>query len=171
MNTRPNLYLRLLGIFALAFWMTACASASNLPWQQFTYDAINDGWFEKVDLLEYSYGDKDRMLMRSLSDKPNYAVRDGQSLPSRNNINGPAPVGDFLFVKWRDRATQRVYEQRVDLRDRLPKNMNNHGLTFLIEANILYVYYFDLDKPKKKEVKTDRSWRSAFWETRQIFPN
>jgi len=49
---------------------------------------------------------------------------------------------DFLYVKWRDKTTDKVYEDRVDLSKRLPPFEKMHGQTvyFLVENNQLYVY-------------------------------
>jgi len=46
---------------------------------------------------------------------------------------------DFLYVKWRDKTTDRVYEDRVDLTKRLPPFEKMHGQTvyFLVENNQL----------------------------------
>jgi len=53
-----------------------------------------------------------------------------------------APLADFLYVKWRDRLTGAVYEERVDLKRRLPPRRKIRGSTvyWLIEDNQLYVY-------------------------------
>ena len=51
-------------------------------------------------------------------------------------------MGDFLYVKWRDKASQQVFEDRVDLKSRLPspKAMRGTDVYFLIDDNQLYVY-------------------------------
>jgi len=55
---------------------------------------------------------------------------------------GAAPLADFLYVKWRDRPTGQVYEERVDLKRRLPppKTIERSIIYWLIEDNQLYVY-------------------------------
>jgi len=52
------------------------------------------------------------------------------------------PPADFLYVKWRDKTTDQVYEDRVDLRKRLPPfdEMYGQKVYFLVEDNQLYVY-------------------------------
>jgi len=49
---------------------------------------------------------------------------------------------DFLYVRWRDKTTDQIYEDRVDLTTRLPSFEQMHGQTvyFLVEDNQLYVY-------------------------------
>jgi len=55
---------------------------------------------------------------------------------------GSAPLADVLYVKWRDRTTGQVYEERVDIERRLPPRRKMHGsmVYWLIEDNQLYVY-------------------------------
>jgi len=55
---------------------------------------------------------------------------------------GEMPLPDFLYVKWRDRTTGTVYEERVDLKRRLPppRKMYRNQVYWLIEDNQLYVY-------------------------------
>jgi len=55
---------------------------------------------------------------------------------------GRMPLPEFLYVKWRDRTTGTVYEERVDLRHRLPSPRKMEGSTvyWLIEDNQLYIY-------------------------------
>lgn len=58
------------------------------------------------------------------------------------NGAGDMPIGDFLYVQWRDNATGKVYEDKVDLRKRLPspREMDRTTVYFLIDENQLYVY-------------------------------
>lgn len=58
------------------------------------------------------------------------------------NGGGTMPMGDFLYVKWRDKATGKEYEERVDLKSRLPspKEMKGQTVYFLVDDNQLYVY-------------------------------
>jgi hypothetical protein len=55
---------------------------------------------------------------------------------------GTMPMGDFLYVKWRDKATGKEYEDRVDLKSRLPspKDMFGQTVYFLVDDNQLFVY-------------------------------
>jgi len=58
------------------------------------------------------------------------------------NGGGRMPLPDFLYIKWRDRTTGTVYEERVDLKRRLPppRKMHESTIYWLIEDNQLYVY-------------------------------
>jgi len=58
------------------------------------------------------------------------------------NGGGRMPLPDFLYVKWRDRTTGKVYEERVDLKRRLPppRKVEMGDIRWLIEDNQLYVH-------------------------------
>lgn len=56
------------------------------------------------------------------------------------NTNGPMFLGESLYVKWRINATGEVLEQTIDLRDRLPRDMTNHKIYFVIKQRELFVY-------------------------------
>lgn len=55
-------------------------------------------------------------------------------------------VGDDLYVKWRINATSEVIEQTVDLRNRLPRDMANHKIYFVIKKRELFVYVISPEK-------------------------
>jgi hypothetical protein len=151
--------------------LQGCAIGPKQVWQKFTFNGREDGWFESIDLLAYAYGDGDRMLMDDIAKPRGMMQRDGESLLLGKNINGPMPVGEFLFVKWRIRATGQIMEERVDLRNRLPHDMTDHGLTFVIEGAQLYVYVIT---PKPKAVygmpPIEKTWHSYARQTYEIFP-
>lgn len=48
--------------------------------------------------------------------------------------------GDSLYVKWRVKSSGRVYEDTVDLRNRLPRDIKDHRIYFVIKGEQLYVY-------------------------------
>lgn len=144
--------------------MTACATGPKVVSHSFNYDGFSDKWADKVELLAYSYGDQ----YPKLKDK----APTGSTLGAQGNVNGPIPVGEFLYVQWRVKATGEVLEQRVDLRDRLPHNMTDHGLTFLMDGRQLYVY---VTTPAAQQpwgqTATHRTWHSKYNVTYEIFPS
>lgn len=90
----------------------------------------------QVDILDCLYGN-------ALGAHTQREVDEGLARRGEcGNIFGTGPIGDFLYVKWRDKATGQVYEDRVDLKSRLPSAKEMHGQTiyFLIDDNQLYVY-------------------------------
>lgn len=159
-----------LAAFTLIAFLQACAVKPKEVWQKFTFDGQNDGWAETVDLLEYAYGDGYGMVQNSIFNPRNSNYKELSSLPAQTGINGSMPVGEFLYVKWRVRATKQIYEERIDLRQRLPANMADHGLTFVIDGSQLYAYVIT---PKGKPYGTPpvyKTWYSKSYYTYEIFP-
>lgn len=143
--------------------MAGCATGPKLVSHSFNYNGFNDKWANQVDLLAYSYGDS----YYKLNDK----AAPGSTLGAQNIVNGPIPVGDFLYVQWRLKATGEVLEQRVDLRDRLPRDMTDHELTFLMDGRQLYVYVVT---PRRKKSSDEppilKTWLSQYAHAYEIFP-
>lgn len=151
--------------------LAACATGQREVWQKFEFNGRSDGWAESIDLLEYEYGNGYRMVKDSVSNPRGLVYKGGISLPPQTGINGPMPVGEFLFVRWRVKATGKVYEERVDLRQRLPADMKDHGLTFVIDGPQLYVYVITpRPKPYYGAPPITRTWHSATRYTTEIFP-
>lgn len=162
-----RIFVGVLMTLALA---TACATKVTEPWHDFTFDGWSDKWYPAHELLEYSYGDQYRMVRASVI-KPEHPINEGKKmLPPTEGVSGPMPVGEFLFVKWRIKATGELVEDRVDLRQRLPKDMKDHGLTFVIEGKQLYVYVIttkvrNSDLPPNKKTSLSR-----YRETFEVYP-
>ena len=153
-------------LLALLLALGACAAPSDQPklvFHSFSFDGWSDKWYPQTELIEYSYGDQYRMVRKT-------ARPPDDSLGPQSGVTGPMPVGEFLYVMWRIKATGEVCEDRVDLRPLLPADMDHHGLTFVIEGRQLYVY---LITPKPKH-PTDppllKTGESMFRVTYEIYP-
>ncbi|PKO27535.1 MAG: hypothetical protein CVU36_19585 [Betaproteobacteria bacterium HGW-Betaproteobacteria-9] len=151
--------------------LTGCASGPKLVPHAFSFNGLNDQWADSVDLLAYAYGDGYHMVREDL-DQPSSSLYAGKtSLPPGTGVNGPMPVGEFLLVKWRVKTTGEVVEERVDLRDRLPRDMTDHELTFVIDGRQLYVYVVTPRRKKSfNEPPILKTWRSEFAHAYEIFP-
>jgi hypothetical protein len=166
LNTQKHsLFPRLLCGFALVtlLALAACATGPAKFYHSFSFDGWFDKWATEVDLLEYSYGDQYRMVQDKV--RP-----ENKTLGYGANVNGPMPVGDFLYVKWRIKSTGEVVDNRVDLRNVLPRNMFEHGVTFVIDGEQLYVY---LITPQTKQVDAPpllRTTKSRYNVTYEIYP-
>lgn len=154
---------RLLVAALLICALGACAMPPLKPWHSFSFNGWSDKWADQADLLEYDYGGKYRMVRGK--------VASGQSgVGYVNNVNGPMPVGDFLYVRWRLKGSNEIFEDKVDLRDLLPGNMQDHGLTFVIDRQQLYVYLItplakhESDRPLLKTTK------SRYYVTYEVYP-
>lgn len=162
-----RIFVGVLMTLALA---TACATKVAEPWHDFTFDGWSDKWYPSHELLEYSYGDSYRMVRNSIF-TPRSPVFEGiRSLPPSTGVSGPMPVGEFLAVKWRIKATGEVVEDRVDLRQRLPKDMDDHGLTFVIEGKQLYVYVITPKVRNSDFPPNKRTSLSRYRETFEVYP-
>lgn len=163
---------RCLLILGLAMGLVACATGPRSVWHSFKFDGLNDHWAESIDLLAYAYGDGYHMVREDLSNPSSSLFAGKSSLPPRRSINGSMPVGEFLFVKWRVKATGEVLEKQVDLRDRLPKDMINQELTFVLEGPRLYVFVVTREAPEVKgEGALLKTWLSRYNHAYEIYPN
>lgn len=157
-------WLRLFRLLAAALCMamaSSCATGPKLVYHSFSFDGRHDGWAEQVDLLEYRYGDQYNLVQD----------KNERGLGYGTGVNSDMPVAEFLYVRWRLKATGEVIEDRVDLRQRLPKDMYRQGLTFVIDGRQLYVYIVtrtpitqNLPKPPL------RTWRSQYDVAYEIYP-
>jgi hypothetical protein len=93
-----------------------------------------------IEVLDYQYGtskmpgvaaNKERVAMGHI----------GQG----GGTSGAMQVGDFLYVKWRINSTGKVYEDKVDLKSRLPSDMYLKIIHFAIKGPQLYVYLIEGD--------------------------
>lgn len=155
--------VRRLAALVLMLTLAACASTPQLVPHAFNFEGWNDGWAKEADLLEYAYGD----AYAPVRDKS----RDGSGIGYSWGVNGPMPVGEFLYVKWRLKATGEVIEQKVDLRHRLPRDMTDHELTFVIDGRQLYLYVVTPKRRKSQDrAPVLRTWRSKFAVAYEIYP-
>jgi hypothetical protein len=94
-------------------------------------------------LLAYRYGESD--LPVSWTPGPNEKSR----TPQRTGVYGPMRQGDSLYVKWRLKASGKTYEDTVDLRHRLPRDITKHEIYFMIKGLQLYVYLIPPESKKR----------------------
>lgn len=158
-------------VLAVTLTLGACATGAQQVSHDFSFDGQYDGWAKTIDLLEYSYGDKYFATRNSLTNRDDSLYKGESSLGARKGVNGPMPVGDFMYVKWRIKATGEVLEDRVDLRDRLPREMKDHGLTFVIDGRQLYLYIVT-PEPKRPFDSPPilKTARSRTYVTYEIYP-
>jgi hypothetical protein len=166
LNTQKHsLFPRILCGFALLalLALAACATGATKYYHQFYFDGWSDKWATEVDLLEYSYGDQYHMVSRK-------AKPDEQTLGYGSNVNASMPPGDFLYVKWRLKSTGEVVDNKVDLRNVLPRNMFEHGVTFVIDGKQLYVYLITPQTKRQSDPPLLKTAESRFRVTYEIYP-
>ena len=159
-----------LGAVLLVPTLTAapgCATVPQMSYHAFTFDGWFDKWAAKIDLLAYDYGDPANDRFGLIHEK----IAEGkQTLSYRSGVNGSMPIGEFLYVKWRIKATGEVLEDKVDLRSRLPVDMFQHKITFVIDDKQLYVYLVT-PKPSMKGAPELKTYLSDSRLTYEIYPN
>jgi len=100
-------------------------------------------------ILDYRYGDNKNIPSRPAD----WQLKEGK-VPQFNSINTSDPPADTLYVKWRVLATGKEYEDTVDLKSRLPEDMDRKIIHFMIDGEQLKVYVIDhkrghpIDKPR-----------------------
>jgi hypothetical protein len=63
------------------------------------------------------------------------------SLPLRSvNTGGNLPIAEVLYVRWRSSVSGREYEQTVDLRGKLPDNLEGSAIAFVLGEGTVSVY-------------------------------
>src|SRR5688572_7012648 len=121
------------GLILVALTAGVIAHASSQVVQHgFAFDLRYDN--QDAELLDYAYGDS-KLPVRP----PEWALKEGRTF-FFNSVSGEMLRGEFLYVKWRILNTGQIYEDKVDLRHRLPADIREHRITFLIRGPQLHVY-------------------------------
>jgi len=112
--------------------LVGCTGTAKVVTHGFTFDVLSDS--PEAELLAYRYGDSE--LPVSWMPGPDEKTR----APQRSGVYGPMRQGNSLYVKWRLKATGQTYEDTVDLQHRLPQDITDHRIYFMIKGPQLYVY-------------------------------
>ena len=154
-SSRP---VRWLLALCLSLVLTACAGVGGpkMVNHAFNFDGWNDGWaiHGRVCWNTPTATSTPRCVARPKTDT---------AQASRSGVNGAMPVGEFLYVKWRLKATGEVVEERVDLQDRLPRDMTDHELTFVIDGRAVVCILWSRHKGRPRIVKqrSHKTWLST----------
>ncbi len=100
-------------------------------WAHYTFEFDERGEDTGIKVLDWKLGDAPLSFMHAPISGP---------VPQTDNATGKMPVADFLYFKWRVLSTGRIYEDKLDLRSRLPSDMNDKTLHFAVEGSQLIVY-------------------------------
>jgi hypothetical protein len=138
---RVNAAVRLLVLGTTFHTLVACANSQVVD-HGFSFNAVRDS--PDVYVLDYRYGDSKQPSARNPAD----LQAKGQSLQA-TGIHGPMLRGDYLYVKWRVKSTNYVYEENVDLRTRLPRDLENHRIYFIVRGPQLYIYLIPPESRKR----------------------
>ncbi|WP_144289936.1 hypothetical protein [Ideonella sp. A 288] len=148
---------------AAALAMPGCALGPRMVDHAFGFDALADS--PQVEILHYRYGSTNAAFVSA-----DTAIRQFGKSMQATNINGPIPLGDTLYVKWRLKATGQTFEETVDLKSVLPREMERQRVYFVVQADHLFVYLTDLTKPRPDSAPIVGPFRVQSYVTRQIHP-
>ncbi len=129
----------------------------------FSFDALEDS--PGVEVLDYQYGTGRQFGTRAEKER----VALGQVFSGWNTY-GAMPRGDFLYVKWRIKQSGQICEDKVDLTPRLPANIADLRIHFVVKASQLYVYLISPGKrPASWPVGPVRAYE--YQQQVQIYPD
>lgn len=124
-------------LLALAIQMAGgCAVGPSLVFHSFGFNVLRDS--PDVELLDYRYGDT-----KTPGARPDTGEYARGEIRQRTGVAGAMLRGDVLYAKWRNKMDGRIYEETVDLRSRLPDEIHNHIVYFMIGGprnSELFVY-------------------------------
>ncbi len=165
---------KLLNIFLVAalVLLSGCANPrAGYVEHTFEFDGRSDGWEKTVDLLAYDYGSKNYSVKDDLQSRESRIYNRTTRIPIHTHTQGGMPPGEYLYVKWRIKATSEVIERKVDLRPLLPKDIRDHTLTFVIDGQELYVYLVSRTSIAKSNTTKLKTWLSNHRLTYELYPN
>lgn len=119
--------------------LSGCVFGPDAPDHEFTFSAVRES--PDIEVLNYKYGNS-RLPGVQPSD---WALQSGR-IEQETGVHGPMLRGEFLYVKWRVKQTGQVYEDRVDLRHRLPADLTDCEIHFVVKGTQLYVYVISPEK-------------------------
>jgi hypothetical protein len=152
-----------IGLLLITAVLSACASGPRVVDHAFGFNIDQDS--PTHEILAYRYG---AGLMHTTSSET--SIRQFGRSRQGTNINGPMPLGDTLYVKWRDKATDQTYEDTVDLRPLLPRDMTNQRIHFVVTGPQLYVYLKDMKRYADPKDPIVGPFKLQVFVTRQIYP-
>jgi hypothetical protein len=121
------------GAFIAFLFTVLTACAGGITNHSFAFDARQDS--PDIQILDYRYGDSEQPSVRA----------DGNDVKAERvrqyvGISGDMLRGDFLYVKWRVKSSGRRYEDTVDLKSRLPRDIVKNEIYFIVQGAQLFVY-------------------------------
>jgi hypothetical protein len=125
-------------LLVLVFALAGCAASGRVVFHSLAFDMLRDS--PDIELLRYRYG-SDGGYATKTSDNEIQSGTIAQSAA----ITGDLLVGTDLYVKWRIKSNGQVFEDTVDLKARLPRDMTRQRLRFIVEGSQLYVYVISYD--------------------------
>lgn len=130
--------------FIALFLASACMN-SQVVYHSFQFDTRFDGQ-QDVEILDYRYGDSKEIIARA----PLEDVRNGRVFYAQSGT-GRMLRGKDLYVKWRLKNSNKVYEETVLLDKRLPQDIDRGRVYFMIHGEQLFVYFISKERRLKED--------------------
>lgn len=120
-------------ITTFVFILAACSTAKGRVVEHgFGFDVRRAN--PSVEILNYSYGDSSFPVRA-----PAWAVKEGKKFYF-NNVYGAMKVADVLYVKWRIENSEKIFEERIDLKSRMPADLKGQTVYFDINGAQIFVF-------------------------------
>ena len=153
-------------LLLFAALLVACAAQQpvgpRLVDHAFSFDTQRDSEDSKVLAFKYGVGGTPQI------EAPFW--KDQKDVRQFTNINGVMPLGDTLYVKWRNRSSNEVFEDLVNLKPLLPSDMSRQRIYFVVQGKKLFVYLSDLTREKTPNEPVVGPFKVQLHPTRQIYP-
>jgi hypothetical protein len=126
---------------ALAYAVIAVsgAAAADIQRHGFEFNLVHDS--PSVEMLNYRYGNS----KQTATHPAEWQLEQG-AIPQTAAIYGDLLKGDFLYAKWRVKATGQIFEETVDLRKLLPQSVENQTVYVTIDGRQLYIFLISSEK-------------------------
>jgi hypothetical protein len=144
---------------SVLIFLFGCGAMSNQVGYSFGYG--DRGENNGLEILDYKYGDIDRASPQDVAD---------HHIGQTGHIYGRYPLGDYLYVKWKDTRTGLIMEETADLKGKFPAHMEDKNLHFLIENGKLKIYVIS-DQLHGKEDSACPVLVYSEFNCKKIYPN
>ena len=137
----PKYVVLILAIHSSQAWAAEQKAETMGVKQNYTFQGFGFGGHDEckgVEVLNYQYGS---VRTTGLHADAGYLATG--HIPQGESSFGMFPIGDRLYVKWKDLADNKVYEEDIDLKGRLPTDMNQKILHFSIKGPQLFINVID----------------------------
>ncbi|NEX60299.1 hypothetical protein [Noviherbaspirillum galbum] len=161
-NTRVK--LRAVTRTAILFvCLAGCASQPQVVFHTFEFDAILDS--PNARILDFKYGNS----KQPVASPSRYAVAMDQA-GQRMAMGGYILKPDFLYVKWRNKATGIVFEESAELKKRLPSDITKCIVRFVIRNDHLFIYLLT-QEPKPADWPSSEFTGFEHKKVYQVYPS
>ena len=91
-----------------------------------------------IEILDFKYGSSNKVGTVSSPKRP-----DTGRIDQAGGVYGLMPAGDILYVKWRVISSGKIFEDTVNLKDRVPYDMEHKIVHFAVKDSQLIVYVIE----------------------------